>query len=124
VYSHNVYSLNCTSLYMVTSWETGTYSHLWGVWASNDQVNWTEMATGAWTDTTKMTRWTANAGDGGILYQGASGGTANMFYKLSWTNTQYYVYWKFGVKTAGTPMSTSYTPNPCNCGVLYEIEWG
>jgi hypothetical protein len=119
VYSHNVYSLNCTSLCMVTSWETGGYSHLWAVSASNDQVNWTEMATGAFSDTTKMKRWTANAGDGGVLYQGASGGTANMFYKLSWANTKYYVYWKFGIKTAGTPMSGSF----CNCGVLYEIEW-
>jgi hypothetical protein len=120
VYSHNVYSLNCTSLYMVTSWETGTYSHVWAVSASNDQVNWTEMATGAFTDTTKMTRWTANAGDGGILFQGAAGGTLNMFYKLSWTNTQYYVYWKVGIKTAGTPFNGT----SCNCGVVYEIEWG
>jgi hypothetical protein len=117
VYSHNVYSLNCTSLYMVTSWETGPYSHVWAVSASNDQANWTEMATGAFSDTTKMTKWTPNAGDGGILFQGG-----DKFYKLSWTNTQYYVYWRLGIKTAGTPMSGTY-PTSCNCGFIYELEW-
>jgi hypothetical protein len=116
VYSHNVFSLNCTSLFLTTSWDTGTYSHLWAVTASNDQVNWTEMATGAFTDTTKMVPWTPIASDGGILWQG---GMSNRFYKLSWTNTQYYVYWRLGIKTAGTPMNGSF----CNCGCIYELEW-
>jgi hypothetical protein len=122
VYSHNVYSLNCTSLCLTTSWETGTHSHLWVVSASNDQVNWTEMATGAFTDTTKMVPWTPSASDGGILWQGPGTGTYNRFYKLSWTNTQYYVYWRLGIKTAGTPMSGTY-PTSCNCGFIYELEW-
>ena len=122
VYSHNTYSLNCTALCLTTSWETGTYSHLWVVSASNDQANWTEMATGAFTDTAKMVPWTPNSSDGGILFQGPGTGSYNRFYKLSWTNTQYYVYWRLGIKTAGTPMSGIY-PTSCNCGVLYEIEW-
>jgi hypothetical protein len=119
VYSHNVYSLNCTSLCLTTSWETGGYSHLWVVSASNDQVNWTEMATGAFSDATKMVPWTPSASEGGILWQGPGTGTYNRFYKLSWTNTQYYVYWRLGIKTAGTPMSGSF----CNCGYIYELEW-
>ena len=125
VYSHNVYSLNCTSLYLVTSWENSAYTHLWVVSASNDQVNWTEMATGRFSDRSennpaKFVTWNASSSDGGIAYQGRAGGSANQFYKLSWTNTQYYVYWRLGIKTAGTPMSGAY----CNCGVIYELEWG
>lgn len=81
------------------------------------------MATGAFTDTAKMVPWTPNSSDGGVLWQGPGTGTYNRFYKLSWTNTQYYVYWRLGIKTAGTPLNTSYTPNPCQCGVMYEIEW-
>jgi hypothetical protein len=124
VYSHNVYSLNCTSLYLVTSWETSSFTHLWVVSASNDQMNWTEMATGRFSDRSennpaKFVTWNANASDGGIAYQGAAGGSANQFYKLSWTNTQYYVYWRLGIKTAGTPLDGAF----CNCGALYEIEW-
>jgi len=120
VYSHNVFSLNCTSLFLTTGWATGpSYTHLWVVAASNDQVNWTEMATGAFSDANKMTPWTPNASDGGILWQGEGGGTANRFYKLSWTNTQFYVYWRFGIKTAGKPMVGSF----CDGGDIYEIEW-
>jgi hypothetical protein len=119
VYSHNVYSLNCTSLCLTTTWETGGYTHLWVVSASNDQVNWTEMATGSFSDATKMVPWTPSASDGGILWQGPGTGTYNRFYKLSWANTQYYVYWRLGIKTAGTPMSGSF----CNCGGIYELEW-
>jgi hypothetical protein len=120
VYSHNVHSLNCTSLCLTTSWGTETYTHLWVVSASNDQVNWTEMATGAFSDATKMTRWSPNASDGGILSQGPGTGTYNRFYKLSWTNTQYYVYWKLGIKTAGTPMNGNYATIS---GGIYELEW-
>jgi hypothetical protein len=120
VYSHNVFSLNCTSLFLTTTWVTGpSYTHLWVVAASNDQVNWTEMATGAFSDATKMTPWTPNASDGGILWQGPGTGPFNRFYKLSWTNTQFYVYWRFGIKTAGTPMSGPF----CDGGGIYEIEW-
>ena len=59
VYSHNVYSLNCTALYLTTSWETSGHSHVWVVHASNDQHTWTEMATGEFDDTDpkKMSTW-------------------------------------------------------------------
>jgi hypothetical protein len=129
VYSHNVYSLNCTSLYIVASWEVQEYSHVWGVWASNDQINWIEMASGSWTDRSKWSVWVPNPSDGGILGQSPqsssppSPGYGVNFFKLSWTNTQYYVYWKFGIKKAGTPLNNSYSPAACNCGCLYEIEW-
>jgi hypothetical protein len=69
-----------------------------------------------------MVPWTPSASDGGILWQGPGTGTYNRFYKLSWTNTQYYVYWRLGIKTAGTPMSGTY-PTSCNCGFIYELEW-
>ena len=122
VFAHNLYSFNCQNLYFTTSWETGTYNALWGVWASNDQVNWTLMKSSRWTDSSNA--WNPNSGDGGILAQGANGGTANRFYKFSWVNTQYYVYWKIGIMEIGNQVVSGYSQPAAGLGCLYEIEWG
>jgi hypothetical protein len=121
VFAHHLYSFNCQNLYFTTSWETGTYNALWGVWASNDQVKWTLMKSTRFTDSNS---WTPSSSDGGILSQGPGTGTYNRFYKFSWVNTQYYVYWKIGIIEIGNQVVSGYSQPAAGLGCLYEIEWG
>jgi hypothetical protein len=97
------------SLYTVTSRET--YSHLMG---STDRVKLDED--GAVDTELERRRHISTVLRCLPLAPGPQG-------RLSWTNTQYYVYWRLGIKTAGT-LNTRPKSVPMRRDVRDRVELG
>ena len=126
IFWHITHGFNFNTVYLHQGWNATQKTNVFEVYASDDRVVWTQLASSA---INNWASWSAPSSDSGISHQyNSGGGQGNV--KLSWTQeaNKYYRFYMLKNGSAGnaTTTDTSWKGSAYNIyyTAIYEIEWG